>query len=268
MSQRKHTVASQWVHVAGRQLHYRALCEQSIPDCTPIIMVHGLAVSSRYMLPTAYQLASFYHVYIPDLPGYGKSEKPDHYQNLDEMADTLAEWMATLALPASVLVGNSLGCQIIARFAVRHPERIQAAIFLGPTMDIRARTAHQEIGRWLVNCLFEPWSLFPIVVRDCIDIGFRRFAVTFRYGLQDTIETYLPLMHMPTLVVRGARDTVVPQRWAEHVTQLLPQGELIVLPRAAHDLNYNSPLELLKVIRAFLDMPRHSEDRNTHKVSP
>lgn len=253
MSNSKDTIESQWVGVADRQLHYRVPREQPASNSTTIIMVHGLAVSSRYMLPTALQLAPFYHVYIPDLPGFGKSEKPDHYQNLDEMADTLAEWMNALGLPAAVLVGNSLGCQIIAHFAVRHPERIQAAILLDPTMDIRARSAHQEIGRWLLNLPFEPISLFPIVLRDFLDIGIRRFVATFRYGLQDRIEAYLPRMRLPALVVRGSRDTVVPQQWAEQVTQLLPQGKFVVVPRAAHDVNYNSPIELLKVIRPFLD---------------
>lgn len=260
MSNNKDTIVSQWVRVADRQLHYRVPREQPTTDGATIIMVHGLAVSSRYMLPTALQLAPFYHVYIPDLPGYGKSEKPDHYQNLDEMADTLAEWMNALGLPVAVLLGNSLGCQIIAHFAVRHPERIQAAILLDPTMDIRARTAHQEIGRWLLNLPFEPLSLFPVVLRDFLDIGIRRFVVTFRYGLQDRLEVYLPQMHMPTLVVRGSRDTVVPQQWAEQVARLLPQGTFVVLPRAAHDVNYNSPVKLLKLIRPFLDELHFSHD--------
>lgn len=253
MSHSENKIVSRYVDVADCRIHYRSTCEQPAADRLSIIMVHGLAVSSRYMLPTALQLASSYSVYIPDLPGYGKSEKPEHYQNLDEMADTLAALMTALALPSAVLLGNSLGCQIIARFAVRHPACIQAAILLGPTMDVRARTVHQEIGRWLINSVFEPWSLYPIILRDCLDIGFRRFVVTFRYGLQDTIEAYLPHMHIPTLVVRGSHDTVVPLQWAEHVTQLLPQGKLVVLPRAAHDVNYNSPGELSRLIHAFLE---------------
>lgn len=252
MKQKEQQFVSKWVRVGGRLMHYRVPEERPSPDRPAIVMVHGLVVSSRYLLPTAWQLASLYHVSIPDLPGYGKSEKPDRYQNLDEMADTLADWMTALELPQAVLLGNSLGCQIVAHFAVRHPQRIQAAILIGPTMDMWARTAHQEIGRWLANVPGEPISLFPIVLRDYLDIGFRRFVATFRYGLHDTIETLLPQMHIPTLVVRGSRDTVVSQRWAEHVTQLLPQGKLVVLQGAAHDVNYNSPVELSAVIRAFL----------------
>lgn len=253
---------SKWAQVAGCSLHYRIPHEQPSTNRPAIIMVHGLVVSSRYMVPTAAQLAPHYRVYLPDFPGFGKSEKPDHYQNLDEMADTLADWMQAVGLPQANLLGNSLGCQIIARVAVRHPQRIQSAILVDPTMDIRARTAHQEIGRWLVNALFEPFSLYPVVVRDYLDIGFRRFVATFRYGLQDQIEDYLPQMQIPTLVIRGSRDTVVPQRWAEHVTGLLPQGKLAVIEKAAHDVNFNRPAELAGAIRAFL------EEQNRELSSP
>jgi 2-hydroxy-6-oxonona-2,4-dienedioate hydrolase len=119
-------------------------------------------------------------------------------------------------------------------------------------MDVRARTAHQQIGRWLVNLAFEPLSLYPIVVRDFIDIGVRRFVGTFRYGLQDCIEEHLPHIQVPTLVVRSSRDTIVPPSWAQEVTQRLAQGQLVTIHGAAHDVNYNSPFCLAQVIQAFI----------------
>lgn len=243
---------NKWVQVANCSLHYRVPHSQLPRNHPAIVMVHGLVVSSRYLLPTAERLATSYRVYIPDLPGFGKSEPPDHFQNLDEMADTLAAWMQSINLPRAVLLGNSLGCQIIARFAVRHPAMLHAAILLDPTMDKHARTAHQQIGRWLINIIFEPSSLYPLVLRDFLDSGIRRFLATFRYGLQDAIETFLPHISVPTLVVRGSRDTIVPQAWTEYVTQLLPRGTLVVLEDAAHDVNYNAPEKLVKVIRHFL----------------
>jgi 2-hydroxy-6-oxonona-2,4-dienedioate hydrolase len=244
---------SKRIQVANCSLQYRVSGCQPLQNHLAIVMVHGLVVSGRYMLPTAKLLATSYQVYIPDLPGFGKSEKPDHFQNLDEMADTLAAWMQLIGLSRAVFLGNSLGCQIIAHFAVRHPHMLHAVILLDPTMDRRARTAHQEIGRWLINIISEPFSLYPLVFRDFLDCGPRRFLATFRYGLQDHIETFLPHIHVPALVVRGSRDTVVPQTWAEYVAHLLPHGTFVVLQHAAHDVNYNSPGELVKVIRHFLD---------------
>lgn len=191
-------------------------------------------------------------MYVPDFPGYGWSSKPRHSLNMEELADVLAAWMDAMGIEQASLLGNSMGCQIIAQFALRHPARLERAILVGPTMDPQARTAHQEIGRWLVNVPFEPISLFPIVLLDFLQIGLPRFVHTFRYALQDRIEEHLPLMQAPTLVVHGTRDSVAPQRWAEEATALLPRGKLVVIEGAAHDVNYNSPRKLAEAVQQFL----------------
>jgi pimeloyl-ACP methyl ester carboxylesterase len=82
---------------------------------------------------------------------------------------------------------------------------------------------------------------------------------TFRYALRDRIEARLPLVRVPTLVVRGSRDTIVPQRWAEEATRLLPHGRLVVIPGAAHTLVYKVPAELVRAIRPFLEQARRAE---------
>ncbi len=243
---------SRRITVNGLSLRYRLTVEPEPASETAIVMVHGLVVSNRYMLPTARCLAEHYRIYVPDLPGYGRSAHPRDILDMAELADALADWMTALGLERAVLLGNSMGCQIIAQFVMRHPHRLLHAILVSPTMDPRARTAHQEIGRWLVNIIFEPPSLYPIVMRDFLDVGLRRFTGTFRRALRDHIEEHLPHLNVPTLVVRGSRDTVVPQRWAEEVTRLLPQGRLVVVPKAAHDVNYNSPQALADVVCSFL----------------
>jgi 2-hydroxy-6-oxonona-2,4-dienedioate hydrolase len=60
-------------------------------------------------------------------------------------------------------------------------------------------------------------------------------------------------VRVPTLVVRGSRDVIVPQRWAEEVTRLLPDGRLVIIPDAAHTLNYQKPAELTEAVRSFLN---------------
>jgi pimeloyl-ACP methyl ester carboxylesterase len=61
-------------------------------------------------------------------------------------------------------------------------------------------------------------------VADYADAGVGRALGTFGHALADRIEDKLPLVQVPTLVVRGARDRIVPQAWAEEVTRLLPRG--------------------------------------------
>ena len=218
-----------------------------------IVFVHGLTVSHRYMRPVACEMVDAYRVYIPDLPGFGESAKPAHALDLDGLATAMVAWMDVVGIERATFVGNSLGCQVLTRLAVRHPERVTHLVLTGPTMDTRARTAHQEAMRFLINVPGEPTSLYPIVVKDAFDIGLRRFVQTFRYGLQDDITQRLPAINMPTLVVRGSRDTIAPQRWVEQVTQTLPCGQLAVIPHAAHCVTYNSPRQLADCIRTFLE---------------
>jgi 2-hydroxy-6-oxonona-2,4-dienedioate hydrolase len=59
---------------------------------------------------------------------------------------------------------------------------------------------------------------------DYADAGVGRALRTFGRALADRIEDKLPLVQAPTLVVRGARDPIVPQAWAEEVSRLLPAG--------------------------------------------
>jgi pimeloyl-ACP methyl ester carboxylesterase len=245
---------SKRITVNGQTIHYKASIDADTSNKPVILFIHGLVVSCRYLLPTARELSHDYVVYVPDFPGYGWSSKPRHGQalNIKELADVLAAWMDVMGIQQASLLGNSMGCQIIAQFALHYPERLERAILVGPTMDQKARTAYQEIGRWLLNAPFEPISLFPVVLLDYLQIGFRRFVRTFRYALQDRIEEHLPHILVPTLVVRGSRDTVVPQRWVEEVTALLPRGKLVVIEGAAHDVNYNSPRQLAEAVHQFM----------------
>jgi pimeloyl-ACP methyl ester carboxylesterase len=252
MNKYQNILDSRNVSVSGLTMHYRVSSHLLPPDAQSIVLVHGLATSNTYMLPTAAQLASSYHIYVPDLPGFGKSTKPAHPFTISQLADALADWMKAIGLEQATLLGNSLGCQVIAQFALRYPDCIEHAILVGPSMDPKALTAHQEIMRWLINVPCEPFSLFPIMIGDFFHAGIRRTATTLKYALQDHIHEHLPHMQVPTLVVRGSRDTVVPQRWAEEAKNLLPNGRLVVVAGAAHDVNYNSPKQLAHIVRGFM----------------
>lgn len=269
MKHKNSHLKSSYSRVNGLPIHARISVTAHTQSNPAIVMVHGLAVSSRYMVPTAELLAEHYRVYIPDLPGYGKSGKPHRVLSISELAHALAAWMDAVGIEKASLLGNSMGCQIIANFALHHPARLERAILVGPTMDPQACTAHQSIGRWLLNIPGEPLSLFPVVLLDTFQMGLPRFVQTFRYALHDRIEEHLPQMHIPTLVVRGSRDTVIPQRWANEVTQLLSDGRLIVIEGAAHDTNYNSPQQLAQAVHQFLsDTPTYPPPHPSEMPEP
>ena len=243
---------STWTRSGPFTVHAKRSTVQ-LPQTGPtIVMVHGVGVSHRYLMPTAEQLATFCHVWVPDFPGFGLSSKPRHVLTLRELADAVAEWMVAAAIPRATLLGNSFGCQIIADFAVRHAALIDRAVLQGPTVDAAARTARQQLWRWLINGRHEAPAQSRVILRDYRDCGLHRVFRTFRYALDDHIEGTVPHVRVPTLVVRGSRDAIVSQRWAEEVTRLLPDGRLVIIPNAAHTLNYQKPMELTEAVRVFL----------------
>lgn len=134
---------STWTPIGGVRMHARVATTLAPPG-PPVVLVHGLGVSSRYMIPTARLLAPDHRVYAPDLPGSGRSGKPRRVLDLDGLADALAGWLRANGLSDAILVGNSLGCQTIAALALRHPALVARAVFIGPTMDPRARTTLRQ----------------------------------------------------------------------------------------------------------------------------
>lgn len=217
-----------------------------------VVLVHGQIISSLYMVPTAERLASEFRVFAPDLPGFGLSDKPRRVLCVPELADALGAWMDTLELGPAALVGNSLGCQIAVDLAVRRPELVQALVLAGPSVDRHARTASAQIVRWFRDWPGERPSLALAHLRDFAHAGLRRSLGTFRCTLADRIEEKLPLVQVRTVVVRGTRDTIVPQVWAEEVTRLLPHGELILIPGGPHCVNYSTPGPFSRIIASFL----------------
>jgi hypothetical protein len=174
--------------VSGLRLYARASADPPPEGDPAVVLVHGLIVSGRYMVPTAELLAAHYRVFVPDLPSFGKSEKPPRTLDVAGLSDSLAAWMGEVGLDRAALVGNPFGCQIIVELAVRHPERVERAVLQGPTTDPRARTVLRQMGRLLLDGVREPPSLLPIELFDYLDAGLRRSVRTLRYMLEDRIE--------------------------------------------------------------------------------
>ncbi|MBC8077934.1 MAG: alpha/beta hydrolase [Chloroflexales bacterium] len=243
---------SDWVTVDGLRLHTRLATGAAQPGRIPVVCVHGLAVSSRYMVPTAERLAPFYPVYAPDLPGFGKSEKPPQALGVAELTLALEQWMDRYGLQRAAMVGNSMGCQIIAELAAKRPDRVSRAVLIGPTVDMEARSMLRQALRLAHDTLHEPPSSLITQGYDYARFGVWRTLVTFRKALRNQIEANAPHMRQPTLVIRGENDPIAPQRWAEQLTRLLPNGRLMVLRNAPHAANYSAPDAVALAVRAFL----------------
>lgn len=245
-----------WACVDGRLMHHVA---STVPPeaKTPVVLVHGVGLSHRYLMPYAMRLAPFHPVFVPDMPGFGLSFKPRRVLPVEALSEWVIAWMGAIGLDRAIMLGNSAGCQIIVEAAARHPERILRAVLQGPTVDPLAPSFSEQMYRWYLNRNLErSQEKGPIVVRDYWECGPTRLVRTFQHGIDHHVERRLPLVACPAMVVRGGLDPIVPQRWAEEATDLLPRGRLVVLPGVPHTANLEAPLELLRVTRPFFQEER------------
>lgn len=243
---------STWTAVGGVRLHARQAVEMAPSDRPPLVLVHGVAVSSRNMAPSAVAFAPHVPVHAPDLPGHGRSDDADHVLATEELADVLAEWMRATGISPANLLGNSFGCQVAAEAAARHPELVARLVLQGPTTDPRARSYPRQVVRWVRNGRLEGATQSEVTMKDWRDAGLGVLLLTFRHCVRHRIEDVLPDIAAPTLVVRGERDPIVPQRWAEEATSLLRDGRLAVMPRASHTITSTRPDDLVDLALPFL----------------
>lgn len=238
-----------WTDVGSYRIHARVAAQSG---GRPLVLLHGLVVSSRYMRPLAQALKPAFSVYAPDLPGFGRSTKPAHVLDVAALADAFADWIDALGLAPVAVLSHSFGCQVLGALMRCRPGRVGRAVMVGPTVDPKARTAWRQAWRLLRDAP-EMIQLAPTVLRDLCDAGLWGFGRTFQHMLRDRIEENLPHVGVPTLLVRGGNDPVVPQRWAEEATALLPEARLVVLPGAWHAPNFSSPVALARAVRPFLE---------------
>jgi pimeloyl-ACP methyl ester carboxylesterase len=223
---------SHFLEVDGMRWHYRAGPRRDDP--LPIILIPGLVISSRYMVPLAERLSARHSVFALDLPGFGRSAAQSNPMDMKEFATAVERWMQTAGIPRGHLVANSMGCQIVAHLAARWPARVGTVTFIGATIDpARHRFATQFVAL-LRDACHEPATLWQIWISDFFRAGIFRSVATARAMFADHIEEQLPKIHAPVLVIRGGADPTMPVRWAKEAADRVPRGRLVEIKGDPH----------------------------------
>jgi pimeloyl-ACP methyl ester carboxylesterase len=217
-------------------------------ETRPIVLVHGFS-SSRSLKPLIRALGTRRPVFAPDLPGFGLSEPPIHQLDVPGLADALRRWLFDNELAPAIVIGVSFGCQVAVDLAARHPAAVDRLVLVGPT---EARTPARLALRWARNAPRASPRLAPTVVHDLIDAGPWRSVRTLRRARADPVEQKLGEIEAPTLVVRPERDHLAPAEWTERVAKLIPDAELIVLPKAGHSVRPRTAARLTALLVPFL----------------
>lgn len=219
----------------------------------PIVLVHGLGVSSDYWFRNAPALAAAgYRVLAPDLPGFGRTDGPADGLSVHAQAQALADWGHALRLGPAVYVGHSLSCQSVLQLAAEQPQRVRALVLAAPTgAPEKHRLLKQACGLFL-DAWREPWPLFPLLADAYLRAGPIRYWKTWRSGARHDPLPLLPRVRVPACIVVGTRDPVVPPAFAEALVLGLCRGQLVWIAGAAHAVLFDRSGEFNHAVLHFL----------------
>ncbi|MGD0893712.1 MAG: alpha/beta fold hydrolase [Terracidiphilus sp.] len=240
-------VASRSITVSGYRVHYLAEGPSHGPA---VVLVHGLGGSAedwRSLAP--YLVSAGFRVYIPDLPGYGRSEKPaDFSYSIPDQAAIVVSFLDALGLRQVDLGGWSMGGWVVQRVAFDHPERIRrlmlfdsAGIYEKPNWDTRLFTPANASELDQLNALLtpHPQTIPAFVARDILRHSqqgawvIHRALASMLTG-KDATDALLPQFNMPVLIVWGAEDRITPLEQAQKIHRLVPQSALDAIPGCGH----------------------------------
>lgn len=247
----------QWRTVLGFKHEGRTMLVKRLgPDTGPqFLLVHGIGVASRYYARLARVLARSGGVHAVELPGFGGAPKPEAPLPLEEHAAILTAYARSAGLADTVLVGHSMGAQIVLEAALQEPDLFGSVVTIGGVVDPGSRTALQQGLRLTEDFLLETPASNWAVLRDYARTGPRWYFGTVPIMLGYRTEEALVRLRLPLLILRGRRDPIVRHDWADQMRRLAPDARLVEIPGAAHVVMYTHAEEVAREILVHVGLP-------------
>jgi len=203
----------------------------------PFLLIPGIGVSSTYFERLAPDLNEFGPVYALDLPGFGGVPHPDHALSIRDYADLVGRVIDDLGLDDPIVVGHSMGSQIVSDLAARRSD-ISTLVLIGPVVNPAERSLLTQARRFLGAAWHEPGRVKALAIGAYLFCGFKWFSRVLPKMMAYPIEDALPKITADTLVIRGEFDGVAPRDWVRRMGELLPTSQLWEMPGAAHSVMY------------------------------
>ena len=237
---RRERPAARRAHVGG--LAFRVLTSLSSDvDGPPIVLVHGIGVSHRYLSRLHDELARRRTVVSVDLPGFGGLPKPDADLDVPAMARALGEVVAGLDLGPVVLLGHSMGSQWVVETAAQRPEIVRTVVAMGPVADERHRTVFRQTRALAVDTLLEPPTVNALVLTDYLRCGIPWYLTQLRHMLAYPLEDRVADLDVPLLLIRGGADPIAGLEWCRRLRRNARAADLVVIPGHHHVAQHSAP---------------------------
>jgi pimeloyl-ACP methyl ester carboxylesterase len=250
------------------------LAYQTFGSGAPVLVLHGLFGSRDNWNGINKKLAQEYQVFAVDMRNHGDSPHSDEF-TYEVMAADLLELMQTHELPATYLLGHSMGGKAAMRFAFDHPEIVNRLVIvdIAPksypphhdeildalnALDLTQYTTRQELDAGLAHYL-DNYGVRQFLLKSVTRDANGAFAwkmnldvITRDYDrLLEGVDSPKPF-DKPTLFIRGATSDYIQDEDEALIIRLFPQARIATIPNAGHWVHAEAPGVCLELIRAFL----------------
>lgn len=271
-----------WLPWHGRRIAVRRAGSGPV-----VVLIHGMAGSLDTWDPVFPTLARTCDVIAVDLPGHGASSRLRGDFSLGTLASAVRDVLDVLDIETATVVGHSLGGGIALQFVYQFPERSERLVLVSSgglgrdvTMMLRmltvpgaglalaggARLQHSRragaVARFLRPVAARIWNDLPYMVRQMAtldDAGARAAflgtinSVIDLSGQRVSARDRLHLAaHLPTLIVWGDRDRMIPVSHGHIAAELIPGSRLDVVPRAGHYPHEDDPVRFARNLTQFI----------------
>jgi len=262
----------------GVRLHYQAAGDPARPV---IVLVHGYGDSFTGWEGWTPVLAREHRVISVDLAGHGLTRAPDGYRASAAGFVALLDSLATaLGLSHFAIAGNSMGGGVAWQYALAHPERLSALILVDaagwpmtPPKDLPLafRILQYRAGRWalahtdnrpliaegLRKDVYNPAVITEAFIDRWAEFqrapGHREILMSADLGsLASASDPALAALHVPTLVLHGEADPIIPLASGRHFAAAIPGARLITYPKVGHLPQVEIPAQSAADVAKFL----------------
>jgi 3-oxoadipate enol-lactonase len=248
----------------------------------PVVLLHGLGWDSSLWFPTLTQLAMQHRAIAADTRGHGESDKPEGPYSIAQFADDWAALLDHLRVRKATLVGLSQGGMVALALAISRPELVARLVLVATACrshpdakaNMEARIAALADAGPEAAAQIAAESIFSTTWRQQNPEELARFlhwrclapaepltaAMRAVYGFD--LSSGLPHIRVPTLVVAGTGDTLIPSAASQQIADLIPGAELHLLPDAGHIIPVEAPDAFARLLQDFL----HSKAAISHSL--
>jgi pimeloyl-ACP methyl ester carboxylesterase len=240
-------------------------------ECDTVILLHGAGAGAVTWYPNIASIAQFYRVIVPDIVGYGESDKPDASYDQEYFSNWLNSFLEALNLTKVYLVGSSQGGAIAMRFTLEYPQKVEKLVlvnsaglgakpkflpFLGMVWMnlLPSKLANKFSSRYLVvksknKSQYHGYYSIEVIK----SLGGKNVFLQGKGAVVSKIPEYdLKKIKQKTLIIVGENDLFFSINYSELASKIIPNAKLRIIPSAGHMASIDQPKIFNEILIEFL----------------